>query len=254
MAGLALQTVARAARGGQTLVKWGMCNVSSVVSPGSGVEVAQARFGASVLCSASMPHVSVLHVSLPCASVSGPLSTDHLGPTRAFRPAERCICTCVSTSPACGTGRHRIGREGCGDAAVQHVWSGLSTAQQYGCAGRSCTHDRCGVGGGHGCARDAAVGQAWRKRRGRQPVSLPPPACLVAKASQSFCHWKTLVSTLALLFLLSRKRLQVFRAQSLQICKEATKLLLYGSKTTTQRAKKEKEKGCGERDQINTSF
>jgi len=42
------------------------------------------------------------------------------------------------------------------------------------------------MGGGHGCAWDAAVGQAWRKRRGLQPVSLPPPAFLVAKASLSF--------------------------------------------------------------------
>jgi len=109
-------------------------------------------------------------------------ATDYLGPTRAFRPAERCISTCVS-SPACGTGRHRIGREGCGDAAVQHVWSGLSATQQYGCTGRSFTHDCCRVGCGHGCAWDAAVGQAWRKRRGRQPVSLPPPACLVASLS-----------------------------------------------------------------------
>jgi len=38
------------------------------------------------------------------------------------------------------------------------------------------------------------------------------------------------------------------------ICKEEAKLLLYGSKPTTQQAKKEKEKGWGERDQINTSF
>ena len=67
-------------------------------------------------------------------------------------------------------------------------------------------------------------------------------------------YWKKLVSTLALLFLLSRERLEVFRAQPLQICKEVTKLLLYGSKTTTQRAKKEKEKGWGERDQNEHQF
>ena len=42
------------------------------------------------------------------------------------------------------------------------------------------------------CAWDAAVGQAWRKRRGRQPVSLPLPACLFAKASLSCCHSKRL--------------------------------------------------------------
>jgi hypothetical protein len=50
------------------------------------------------------------------------------------------------------------------------------------------------------------------------------------------------------------ERLEVFRAQYLQICKEVTKLLLYGSKTTTQRAKKEKEKGWGERDQNKHQF
>ena len=54
--------------------KMGDVQPSSVVLLGSGVEVAQARFGASVLCSASMPRVSVPRVSLPRASVSGPLS------------------------------------------------------------------------------------------------------------------------------------------------------------------------------------
>jgi len=52
--------------------KMGDVQPSSVVLLGSGVEVAQARFGASVLSSACMPRVSVPRVSLPRASVSGP--------------------------------------------------------------------------------------------------------------------------------------------------------------------------------------
>lgn len=202
MAGLALQTVARAARGGQTLVKWGMCNRRRSSRRGP-----ESRWHKRVLgplcCVLPLCQVSQCRVSrcrVPLFLGLSPRvghATDHLGPTRAFRPAERCISTFVSASPACGTGRHRIGRAGCGDAAVQHVWSGLSAAQQYGCAGRSCTHDCCRVGGGHGCAWDAAVGQAWRKRRGRQPVSLPPPACLVAKASLSFLPLEPLKETLS---------------------------------------------------------
>jgi len=103
--------------------------------------VVQAVLG-PLCCVLPLCHVSQCHMSrcrVPLFLGLSPRvghATDHLGPTRAFRPAERCISTCVSASPACGTGRHRIGRAGCGDAAVQHVWS---AAQQYGCAGRSCT-------------------------------------------------------------------------------------------------------------------
>ena len=159
----------------------------SVVSPG------HKRVSGPLCCVLPLCHVSQCRVSryrVPLFLGLSPRvghATDHLGPTPAFRPAECCISTCISASLASGTGRHHIRREGCGDAAVQHVWSGMSAAQQYGCAERSCTHDRCRVGGGRGCAWAAAVGQAWRKRRGCQPVSLPPqpvslprPACLVA--------------------------------------------------------------------------
>ena len=54
--------------------KMGDVQLSSVFSLGSGVEVEQACFWASVLRSASMPRVSVPRVSLLCASASGPLS------------------------------------------------------------------------------------------------------------------------------------------------------------------------------------
>ena len=58
-------------------------------------------------------------------------------------------------------------------------------------------------------------------------------------------YWKNLVSTLTLLFLLSRKTLEVFRAQSLQICEEVTKLLLYAARLRLGERRKRREKGWG---------
>ena len=58
-------------------------------------------------------------------------------------------------------------------------------------------------------------------------------------------YWKNLVSTLTLLFLLSRKTLEEFRAQSLQICKEVTKLLLYAARLRLGERRKRREKGWG---------
>jgi len=120
-------------------------------------------------------------------------ATDHLGPTRAFRPEERCISTCVSASPACGTGRHRIGRAGCGDAAVQHVC--LVCLR----------HNNTDVQGDHvhtiavAWVVATAVRGMWRSGRRdekeeaaslsrchRQPVSLRRPACLLLPLERDF--------------------------------------------------------------------
>ena len=197
MAGLALQTVARAARGGQTLVKWGMCNHRRSSRRGP-----ESRWHKHVLgplccvlplCHVSQCHVSRCHVPLfPGLSPRVGHATDHLGPARAFRLAERCISTCISASPACSTGRHHIGRAGCGDAAVQHV--GLVCLR----------HNNTDVQGDHvhtiafvWVVATAVRGMRRSVRRGakeeaaslsrchRQPVSLRRPACL-------FCQKETL--------------------------------------------------------------
>ena len=166
--------------------KMGDVQPSSVVSPGSGVKVAQARFGASVLCSASMPRVSVLHVSLPRASVSGPLSPRRAcdGSPRAHAsfPACRALHFHIRLRVACmrhGQAPHREGGMRGRGRAARLVWSVCGTTIRM-CREIMYTRllsrgwwPRLCVG------RGSRAGVAQKKR---------PPACLVATASLSRCE------------------------------------------------------------------
>jgi len=175
--------------------KIGDVQPSSVVSPGSGVEVAQARFGASVLRSASMPRVPVPRVSLLRASVSGPLSPrwacDRSPRAHTSFPACRALHFHMHLRVACkrhGQAPHQEGGMRGRGCAARLVWyvCGITIRMcreimytrslSRGWWPRLCV----------GCGGRAGVAQ-----KKRLPACLvATPACLIAKASLSCCHCK----------------------------------------------------------------